>query len=58
MASQGKSAALVGMSLSLVVTGWITGNVMIVGVQAAVLGLVAVYIVTRPSQAPTRQQVR
>ena len=57
ISKKGKSAALIGMGLSLVVTGWMTGNLMIVGVQAAVLGLVAVYIVTRPSRVAARQQV-
>ena len=57
ISKKGKSAALIGMGLSLAVTGWMTGSILIVGAQAAVLGLVAVYIVTRPSRVAARQQV-
>ena len=51
---KGKSAALIGMGLSLVVTGWMTGSIMIVGAQAVILGLVALYILTRPSRGARR----
>ena len=54
ISKKAKTAALIGMGLSLVVTGWITASIMILAMQAAILGLVALYILTRPSRVPAR----